>query len=724
MFRRAMDPRRPRRVARWGDAAEYAKLFRIMKIQLVCLSSFAALCAGAKFIEAHVETRAPVQVKTEAVAGKAPSLLPPGKKWTLVWHDEFDRKEIDRTKWMCRESFWGYDFPAFAHGFEGVEMTGETVKLNLIRKGDDFTSPHLQTGSLTYDIPRDTSGFWPFGKRKKPLFMKKYGYFEIRCRQPKNPGWHAAFWLQAPGVGSHPDAGVCGVETDIMENYQQFTKGKIVGGNGWGGYGRDSCWYDHFEWTHEETTDGWHHYGCDWTPEGYTFYCDGKKVGEQNYPVSHVPQFLLVSTEPGGYRKAGSDGGLTAGRNAKSWGTPDPRLFKARLPDCFEVDFVRVYDAAPVPEPPLAHPAEPALRAWADAAWARVMATFYSPKTGGIYITAPDKVNPAKDFPGGLLKPEFGYGTGLEDCAINGGVALSGLVDKWLVMRDAATAADAAKIARGLLNLATAHPYKGFVARGLCVEDGTSICRLSSRDQVTHWMHGLFRYVAADGLAPDALKREIRAAFAAVAARMARTVTQANDWNFLQADGTPDPRGICKMREVQPHEAARLAMVYALAGKVTGDAHWTQLYRTYRAEALEGSCALGTCPDSVVRNLMPDYTLIQMNTSLEAILAVETDEKYRAKAIGAMVTCARLARERAPRIAGADTRYLCGCAEVHLAQMMVPQGAFAYGPYQRALLANAITHVPAETVGATRACHLFAAYWRAKRLGLWTEGAR
>ena len=116
MFRRAMDPRRPRRMARWGDAAEYAKLFRIMKIQLVCLSSFAALCAGAKCIEAHVETRAPVQVKAEAVAGKAPSLLPPGKKWTLVWHDEFDRKEIDRTKWMCRESFWGYDFPAFAYG--------------------------------------------------------------------------------------------------------------------------------------------------------------------------------------------------------------------------------------------------------------------------------------------------------------------------------------------------------------------------------------------------------------------------------------------------------------------------------------------------------------------------------------------------------------------------------------------------------------------------------
>ncbi len=692
---------------------------KTLKIQVVCAASLAILGAEAKFVDAQVETRKPVQVKNESVAGKAASLLPPGKKWKLVWHDEFDQKEIDKTKWMCRESFWGHDFPAFAHNFEGIEMTGETAKLHLLRKGDDFCSPHLQTGSLTYDIPRDTKGFWPFGQYRKPLFMKKYGYFEIRCRQPKYPGWHSAFWFQAPGIGSGPDAGVCGVETDIMENYSQFTKGKMVGGNGWGGYGRNSCWFDHFEWKHEETADGWHNYGCEWTPEGYTFYCDGKKIGEQNYPVSHVPQFLLVSTEPGGYRKAGSDGGLTAGRKTKEWGKPDPRLFEAKLPDFFEVDYVRVYDEIPVPEPQIARPEGSVLRAWVDAAWARVMSTFYSPKTGGIYATTPDKVSPASDFPGGLLKKELGYGTGLEDCAIDGGVALSGLVDKWLVTRDAATKTDAEKIARGLLNLATAHPYKGFVARGICVEDGKSICNLSSRDQVTHWMHGLYRYYAS-GLASDGMKGEIRTVFADVAERMARNVTKANNWNFLQADGTMDPRGICKMRETYPHEAARLAMVYALAWKVSGDQRWQKLYKSVREEALDGSCALGTCPDKIIRGLMPDYTLIQMNTSLEALLEVETSEKYRAKAISAMVTCARLARARAPRIGSKDTRYLCGCAEVHLAQMMVPHGAFAYGAYQRALLANAITHVPADKVGAIRACHLFAAYWRAVRLfGLW-----
>lgn len=323
-----------------------------------------ALSAAAVFVDAKIETTPVSQVAQESVAGKVASLLPPGKTWKLVWHDEFDQKEVDKSKWMCREAFWGYDMPSLSHDWEGVEMTGETMKLNLIRKGNDFVSPQLQTGSLTFDVPRDSKGFWPFGKRKKPLFMKKYGYFEIRCRQPKYPGWHSAFWFQSPAIGAHPDPADAGIETDIMENYQQHTTGKIVGGNGWSGYGKDSCWFDHFEWKHEETADGWHNYGCDWSPSGYVFYCDGKKVGEQNYPVSHVPEFVLVTTEPAGYRKVGPDGGLTAGRKTKEWGKPDPRLFDVKLPDFFEIDYVRVYDNAagyrPAPDPlPLVRLADP-----------------------------------------------------------------------------------------------------------------------------------------------------------------------------------------------------------------------------------------------------------------------------------------------------------------------------------------------------------------------------
>ena len=304
------------------------------------------LCGFAAFTEVSVKDKPVVQVPFKPFADEAPSLLPPNKKWKLIWNDEFNGAEIDKTKWMCRESFWGQDFPAFAHNFEGVEMTGKTVRLHLLRKGDDFCSPHLQTGSLTYDIPKDSKGFWPFGKYRKPLFMHKYGYYEIRCKQPKNAGWHSAFWLQSPGIGSTPNPEVSGVETDIMENYKQVSEGRIVGGNGWNGYGRDGKWFGHFSWEYEADADGWCYYGVDWSPKGYTFYANGKKVGAQNSPVSHVEQFVLVSTEPRGYRNAqGNDGGLSSG--SRVWGKPAPELFKAVLPDYFEVDFVRVYDEVP-----------------------------------------------------------------------------------------------------------------------------------------------------------------------------------------------------------------------------------------------------------------------------------------------------------------------------------------------------------------------------------------
>ena len=36
------------------------------------------------------------------------SFLPEGKKWKLVWNDEFDGTELDRTKWTFRLNFWGW----------------------------------------------------------------------------------------------------------------------------------------------------------------------------------------------------------------------------------------------------------------------------------------------------------------------------------------------------------------------------------------------------------------------------------------------------------------------------------------------------------------------------------------------------------------------------------------------------------------------------------------
>ncbi len=284
--------------------------------------------------------------KTAPLADHAASWLPKDKNWKLVWNDEFDGDALDTSKWGFRRAFWGKISPTFTD--EGITVSDGTLKIALIRKGDDFYSAHLQTGSLTYDIPKDTDRFWPFGKLEKPKFMHRYGYYEIRCKLPKNTGWHAAFWLQAPGIGSHPDPKQCGVETDIMENYRQHTEGLIVCGNGWGGYGKDSKWYGHTKFPYVETDDGWHYYGCDWTHEGYIFYADGEEVCRQmapKCPVSDVDEFILVSTECHGYNRVFNAPNASLAGDASYWhGKPVPELFDAVLPDCFEVDFVRVYD--------------------------------------------------------------------------------------------------------------------------------------------------------------------------------------------------------------------------------------------------------------------------------------------------------------------------------------------------------------------------------------------
>ncbi len=274
----------------------------------------------------------------------APSYLPKEKQWKLVWRDEFDGDALDERIWNYRLHFWGQRACNFTD--EGVEVADGVLSLKMVRHGDDFASAQLQTGSLTYDLPREAgaTGFWPFGKMRQPGFMHKYGFYEIRCRLPKHPGWHAAFWLQAPGIGSHPDPACCGVECDIMENYRQHVSGEIICGNGWGGYGKDSRWFGHYAFPYEETDDGWHYYAVDWSPEGYIFYADGKEVGRQMAPdcaVSQVEQFILVTTECHGYLRKFASGG--AGTPTPV-GAPVPELFDA-YPDRFDVDFVRVYDS-------------------------------------------------------------------------------------------------------------------------------------------------------------------------------------------------------------------------------------------------------------------------------------------------------------------------------------------------------------------------------------------
>ena len=286
-------------------------------------------------------------MKEYKIENHEPSLLPDGE-WKLVWADEFDGTELDETKWLYRTNFWGRPFPAYCD--KGVTLDGNSNAVFTPVKMEDgrICSAQLQTGSNSFDIPKQVyseatnacgdNHFWPLGKLPKPTFMHRYGYYECRCRLQKTNGWWSAFWIQSPGPGTTYDPEWSGVEVDIME---YFGNKKLTTGNFYGGYGEElktagRIYYGlngKADYTIEEfakQAEEFHRFGLLWTENEYVYYLDGKEIGRVDGPISHVPQFILLTTEVQGYRRGD--------------GTMHEQKAEASLNDTFVVDYVRVFD--------------------------------------------------------------------------------------------------------------------------------------------------------------------------------------------------------------------------------------------------------------------------------------------------------------------------------------------------------------------------------------------
>lgn len=360
------------------------------------------------------------------------------------------------------------------------------------------------------------------------------------------------------------------------------------------------------------------------------------------------------------------------------------------------------------------------LRGTVDAAWAKMMLT-RNPRTGVVAGCDTRKATVPADAKNNLYPMYKGRKGGWGPCGVGDaplicGTALSGLADKWRVTKDAAVRDEAAKVAVGVLNLAVLHGYKGFVCRGFCADDKTTVS-LSSRDQYTHWVHGLWRYVSEPGLADEKIAGEYRRRVVEVARFMEERVTEASGWNFGLADSPEkDYRGICTMwgPEVWPHEAARLPMIYCAAFMATGDAHWRDLYEKYIDEALEITLKIDGMDAQKIAGRMPCYSLFQANTSFEPILAYEKNPERVAKIRKAMDAFASHARRRAQRANPAKPPYgMCWDGELALTQLMAP--TMPDRAEVEKFVGQSIRRGALEKGGICRIAHVMAAYWRLQR---------
>lgn len=269
-----------------------------------------------------------------AVPGHEPSLLPDGHDFRLVWNDEFDGTELDRSKWANRLCMMQRRHPAWTD--QAVRLDGKSNVVFDIRLEDGRpVSSQLQTGFNFMDEPVESTLCngcdhlqWPIGKLHEPLFEHTYGYWECRCRLQQKPGWWSAFWMQSATIGASLDPARTGVEIDIMES---FGPGRCAKHNVFeGGYGKDNARQNCGIGLEGLDTAAFHRFGMLWDDKGYTFYIDGREDGRVEGHVSRVPLFVLISTEVGGYRHADHK--------------PTKEAFDA-VGDTFLVDYVRVFDA-------------------------------------------------------------------------------------------------------------------------------------------------------------------------------------------------------------------------------------------------------------------------------------------------------------------------------------------------------------------------------------------
>ncbi len=244
--------------------------------------------------------------------------------WKLVWSDEFDGTEIDRSVWKFEKGFIRNKEPQYYTDrkenayLDNGNLVIET-KLEEFQ-GAPYTSASLQT--------RGTKSF-------------QYGRIEMRAKLPHGNAIWPAFWTMGIN-GGWPKCG----EIDIMEMWggpnKRWGKNK-TGGWGDGVTCAKAHWFDVesdkktqnvgncFELPDgKKCADDYHLYAIEWDADQIVWYFDENVVDTMKIETEgqkmgfRQPHYILINTAVAPYVKPG----------------PFPEMF----PTKYIIDYIRVYE--------------------------------------------------------------------------------------------------------------------------------------------------------------------------------------------------------------------------------------------------------------------------------------------------------------------------------------------------------------------------------------------
>ncbi|MGN1348101.1 MAG: family 16 glycosylhydrolase [Acutalibacteraceae bacterium] len=250
-------------------------------------------------------------------------------KFELTFSDEFNGKKLDRTKWtphlgsdekntvMRHGGYWNLSMAEVKDGC----LTIRTKYLkNGVNKGDP---------AGWYSCALDTSEF----------FSQKYGYFEIRCKNPVGVGQWSAFWLLNWEMGNVTGNGENGAEIDILESAfsgKSFLRNRISHCVHYDGY----AFPDHKSTiarqylTHNNPYTEFNTYSVEWNEDEYIFYINGVESYRTDFGgTSKKPEFMILSVEVGG----------ADGKPGKSWAGKPFDTMGMDYQSEFVIDYVRAY---------------------------------------------------------------------------------------------------------------------------------------------------------------------------------------------------------------------------------------------------------------------------------------------------------------------------------------------------------------------------------------------